>query len=322
MVKGPDAGQFLYLIYTNMMSSLKIGKCRYGLMCNEAGFVFDDGVVARLNEQTFLCHTTSGGADRVYAWLEEWLQTEWHHLKVFVVNLTEQYSQIAIAGPKAREVLQTFKSIDLSPDKLPFMHFMETYVDDIWVRIYRISFSGELSYELAVNSNQAEELWNKLLKAGKKYKIQPYGTEALHILRAEKGFIVVGDETDGTVTPQDLGMEWIVSKKKNDFIGKKAFSLPHLNARVRKQLVGILTLDTDKVLPDGCHALEDGKAIGHVTSTYFSPTLKRSIALGLIENGRSRIGSALEFETSSKESIFAKLVDPSFYDMEGSKQNG
>ena len=322
MVKGPDAGQFLDLIYTNMMSSLKTGKCRYGLMCNEAGFVFDDGVVARLNEQTFLCHTTSGGADRVYAWFEEWLQTEWHHLKVFIINLTEQYSQIAIAGPKAREVLQTFKSIDLSPDKLPFMHFMETYIDDIWVRVYRISFSGELSYELAVNSNQAEELWNKLLKAGKKYKIQPYGTEALHILRAEKGFIVVGDETDGTVTPQDLGMEWIVSKKKNDFIGKKAFSLPHLNARVRKQLVGILTLDTDKVLPDGCHALEDGKAIGHVTSTYFSPTLKRSIALGLIENGRSRIGSALEFESSSKESIFAKLVDPSFYDMEGSKQNG
>ena len=202
------------------------------------------------------------------------------------------------------------------------MHFMETYVDDIWVRIYRISFSGELSYELAVNSNQAEELWNKLLKAGKKYKVQPYGTEALHILRAERGFIVVGDETDGTVTPHDLGMEWIVSKKKNDFIGKKAFSLPYLNSGVRKQLVGILTLDSDKILPDGCHALEDGKAIGHVTSTYFSPTLKRSIALGLIENGRSRIGSALEFESSSKESIFAKLVDPSFYDPEGSKQNG
>ena len=190
------------------------------------------------------------------------------------------------------------------------------------MRIYRISFSGELSYELAVNSNQAEELWNKLMKAGKKYKVQPYGTEALHILRAEKGFIVVGDETDGTVTPHDLGMEWIVSKKKNDFIGKKAFSLPHLNSTVRKQLVVILTLDKDKVLPDGCHAVEDGKDIGNVTSTYFSPTLKRSIALGLIENGRSRKGSTLEFESSSKESTFAKIVGPNFYDPEGTKQDG
>ncbi|MDC3092482.1 2Fe-2S iron-sulfur cluster-binding protein [Paracoccaceae bacterium] len=322
LVKGPDAGRFLDLIYTNMISTLKAGKCRYGLMCNEAGFVFDDGVVARLNDQSFICHTTSGGADRVYAWLEEWLQTEWHHLKVFIVNLTEQYSQIAVAGPKSRELLQTFKSIDLSSEKLPFMNFIETNIDDIWVRIYRISFSGELSYELAVNSNQAEELWNKLVKVGKKYKVQPYGTEALHILRAEKGFIVVGDETDGTVTPHDLGMEWIVSKKKKDFIGKKAFSLPHLNSSIRKQLVGILTLDTDKVLPDGCHAVEDGKAIGHVTSTYFSPTLKRSIALGLIESGRSRKGSTLEFEISSKESIFAKIVDPNFYDPEGAKQDG
>ena len=132
----------------------------------------------------------------------------------------------------------------------------------------------------------------------------------------------MGDETDGTVTPHDLGMEWIVSKKKNDFIGKKAFSLPHLNSGIRKQLVGILTLDKNKVLPDGCHAVEDGKAIGHVTSTYFSPTLKRSIALGLIENGRSRKGSTLEFEISSKESIFAKIVDPNFYDPEGAKQDG
>ena len=322
LVKGPDAGRFLDLIYTNTMSNLKTGKCRYGLMCNEAGFVFDDGVVARLSEHSFLCHTTSGGADSVYAWLEEWLQTEWHNLKVFIVNLTEQYSQIAVSGPKARELLQTFNSIDLSANKLPFMHFIEANIDGIWVRIYRISFTGGLSYELAVNSNEAEELWNKLVKEGKKHKVQPYGTEALHILRAEKGFIVVGDETDGTVTPNDLGMEWIVSKKKEDFIGKKALSLPYLNFETRKQLVGILTLDTNKVLPDGCHAVEDGNAIGHVTSTYFSPTLKRSIALGLIENGRSRKGSTLEFESSSTESIFAKIVDPNFYDPEGSKQNG
>ena len=243
-------------------------------------------------------------------------------MKVFIVNLTEQYSQIAVAGPKARELLQTFASVDLSADKLPFMHFIETYIDDIWVRVYRISFSGELSYELAVNSNQAEELWNKLIKVGKKYKVQPYGTEALHILRAEKGFIVVGDETDGTVTPHDLGMDWIVSKRKKDFIGKKAFSLPYLNSSLRKQLVGILTLDKNKVLPDGCHAVEDGKAIGHITSTYFSPTLKRAIALGLIENGRSRKGSTLEFESSKKESIFAKIVEPNFYDPEGTKQDG
>ena len=216
LVKGPDAGRFLDLIYTNTMSTLKTGKCRYGLMCNEAGFVFDDGVVARLSEQSFLCHTTSGGADIVYAWLEEWLQTEWHNLRVFIVNLTEQYSQIAVSGPKARELLQTFNSIDLSANKLPFMHFTEANIDGIWVRIYRISFTGDLSYELAVNSNEAEELWNKLMTEGKKHKVQPYGTEALHILRAEKGFIVVGDETDGTVTPNDLGCLLYTSPSPRD----------------------------------------------------------------------------------------------------------
>ena len=132
----------------------------------------------------------------------------------------------------------------------------------------------------------------------------------------------MGDETDGTVTPNDLGMDWLVSKNKDEFIGKKAFSLPHLNSSVRKQLVGILTLDTKKVLPEGCHAVEDGKAIGHITSTYFSPTLKRSIALGLVENGRSRKGTTLEFEASSKQSIFANIVNPNFYDPEGVRQDG
>ena len=321
LVKGPDAAKFLDLIYTNKMSTLPVGKCRYGLMCTEAGFVFDDGVVARITDDTFLCHTTSGGSDRVYAWFEEWLQTEWFDFEVYVSNLTEQYSQINVVGPNSRKLLKRLKGISLLDSKLPFMHFAEGFLDKIWVRVYRISFSGELSYELAVKSNDAAMLWEKLINLGNDFKVEPYGTEALHILRAEKGFIVVGDETDGTVTPQDLGMHWIVSKKKEDFIGKKALNLPFLNKKNRKQLVGILTLDEKFVLPDGCHAVEDGRPIGHVTSTYFSPTLSRSIALGLIEEGHSRVGSTIEFSVSKTESAFGKLVDPVFYDKEGKKQD-
>jgi sarcosine oxidase subunit alpha len=321
MVKGPDAGKFLDLVYTNNMSSLPSNKCRYGLMCTEAGFIFDDGVVARLNGDTFICHTTSGGSDRVFAWFEEWLQTEWIDLKVYVLNLTEQYSQIAVVGPNARKLLECLKGPDLSDNKLPFMHFVEGKLDGVWARIYRISFTGELSYELAVNSNDALSFWEKLCKIGKSFNVQPYGTEALHILRAEKGFIVVGDETDGTVTPKDVGMDWIVSKKKDDFIGKKALGLMFLNQKNRKQLVGIKTLDEKIVLPDGCHAIEDGRPIGHVTSTYFSPTLSRSIAFGLIEDGLERLGTTVEFNISPNETIFGKLVEPVFYDKKGEKQN-
>ena len=237
LVKGPDAGKFLDLVYTNMMSTLKVGRCRYGLMCNENGFLFDDGVVARLSDDSFLCHTTSGGSDRVHAWMEEWLQTEWWDLKVYTANVTEQYAQVAVVGPKARHLIERLGGMDVSRDALSFMGWAEGTLADIPARVYRISFSGELSYEVAVPAGRGLEFWRKCLDAGHDLGVMPYGTEALHVMRAEKGFIMIGDETDGTVTPHDLNLSWAVSKKKLDFIGKRAMDRPFLMHPERKQLV-------------------------------------------------------------------------------------
>ena len=322
VVRGPDAGKFLDLMYTNMMSSLKPGKCRYGLMCNDNGFLMDDGVIARLDEQTFLCHTTSGGSDRVHAWMEEWLQTEWFDLDVLTANVTEQWSQFAVAGPNARALLERLEG-DIDIAGLPFMGFAEGTLGGMPVRVFRISFSGELSFEIATPTSFAVSLWEALLGAGDDLGVGPYGTEALHVLRAEKGFIVIGDETDGTVTPHDVGMSWAVSKKKEDFIGKRAMERGDLTRKGRKQLVGLLTEDPKFVLPDGAHALSaDGqRAIGHVTSTYHSPTLKRSIAMALIEGGMDRMGETLEIGIDRKTSVKAVVASPVFYDKEGARQD-
>ncbi|HSF96278.1 MAG TPA: glycine cleavage T C-terminal barrel domain-containing protein, partial [Thermohalobaculum sp.] len=328
-VKGPDAGKFLDLIYTNMMSNLKVGRCRYGLMCNENGFLFDDGVVVRTGEDEFLLHTTSGGSDRVHGHLEEWLQTEWWDLKVYTANVTEQWAQVAVAGPNARDVIEAAGTdLDISAEALPFMAYVEGTVAGCPVRLYRISFSGELSYEIATPANRGRALWDALLEAGASFGIMPYGTEALHVMRAEKGFIMIGDETDGTVIPQDLGLSWAVSKKKADFLGKRAQERADLTRPDRKQLVGLATEEPKDVLPDGAHAVAEVKpdgqpmrTIGHVTSTYFSPTLDRSIAMALIEGGSTRMGETLSFPLQGGKVMKAKVVDPVFYDKEGARQN-
>jgi len=320
IVKGPDAAKFLDLIYTNIMSSLKPGKCRYGLMNNENGFLMDDGVVVRLDEETFLCHTTSGGADRIHAWLEEWLQTEWFDFKVYVANVTEQFAQIAVAGPKGLELLGSLDS-DIDFAAVPFMGMAEGTVEGCPVRAFRISFTGELSYEFAVPLSFGLSLWEKLHAKAEALGGGVYGTEAQHILRAEKGFVVIGDETDGTVTAHDVGMSWAVSKKKEDFIGKRAMERSDLTRPDRKQLVGLLTEDPNEVLPDGAHGVENGKAIGHVTSTYFSPTLKRSIAMALINGGQGRFGEVIEISTAKNKTTRAVICDPVFYDAKGERQD-
>ena len=328
VVKGPDAGKFLDLLYTNMMSTLKRGRCRYGLMCTENGFLFDDGVVVRTGPEEFLCHTTSGGSDRVHAWMEEWLQTEWWDLKVWVANVTDQWAQIAVAGPNARKVLED-AGCDVSLDKgaVKFMDYVEGTLAGCPVRVFRISFSGELSYEIATPAGYGMALWDALRTSGEAHGVMPYGTEALHIMRAEKGFIMIGDETDGTVTPQDLDLGWAVSKKKADFIGKRAQERSDLVRKGRKQLVGLKTEDPQYVLPDGAHAVKrvyDEIAmttIGHVTSTYYSPSLGHSIAMGLVEDGLSREGEWLDFPVAKGEVVRAQIVSPVFYDVKGEKQN-
>jgi sarcosine oxidase subunit alpha len=296
-------------------------------MCNENGFLFDDGVVLRLTEDSFLCHTTTGGAERVHGWMEEWLQTEWWDFRVYTANLTEQFAQIAVVGPNARRILEAAgTSADLTREALPFMHWVDGTVADHPARIMRISFTGELSYELAVPADRGQALWDVLREAGAPFAIQPYGTEAMHVMRAEKGYIIVGDESDGTVTPQDLGLGWAVSKKKEDFIGKRAQERPELARPGRKQLVGLATVDPAAVLTDGAHAIAgplrtDGPTptIGHVTSSYFSPTLNRSIAMALIEDGRARMGEVLDFPLGGEAPLRATIVDPVFLDPEGSR---
>ncbi len=327
VVKGPDAGRFLDMLYTNMMSTLAVGKCRYGLMCNENGFVSDDGVVARLDEGTFLCHTTSGGADRIHGWMEDWLQCEWWDWKVYTANLTEQYAQVAVVGPKARAVLEKLGGMDVSKEALPFMEWREGRLAGFRARVFRISFSGELSYEVAVPASEGLAFWERLMAAGDAFGVMPYGTEALHVMRAEKGFIMIGDETDGTVIPQDLGLGWAISKKKDDYLGKRAQERAEMTRKTRWRLVGLETVDSG-VLPEGAYALGEGvnengqrRMVGRVTSTYFSPTLGRGIAMGLIEHGPDRIGEVISFAGGEGGEMKATIVSPVFYDPDGEKQN-
>ena len=328
VVMGPDAGRFLDMMYTNMMSTLPPGRCRYGLMCSENGFLMDDGVVARLDADTWLCHTTSGGAERIHAHMEEWLQTEWWDWKVWVANVTEQYAQIAVVGPNARRVLQGLGGLDVSRDALPFMHWAEGTLAGLPVRVFRISFSGELSYEIAVAAGHGQALWDALRDAGAAFDATPYGTEALHVMRAEKGFIMIGDETDGTVIPQDLGLNWAISKKKADYIGKRAQERSHMTDPARWKLVGLETLD-GSVLPEGAYAPAKGvnangqrNTQGRVTSTYQSPTLGKGIAMGLVLNGPDRMGETIAFaKDDGTHLVQARIVSPVFYDPEGEKQN-
>ena len=327
IVKGPDAGKFRDMMYTNMMSTLKPGKCRYGLMCSENGFLIDDGVVARIDDDTFLCHTTTGGAESIHGHMEEWLQTEWWDWNVYVANVTEQYAQVGVVGPNARQCLEKLGGMDVSKEALGFMEWVDGELGGFKVRVYRISFSGELSYEIAVDASHGQAFWDALMVAGNDLGVMPYGTEALHILRAEKGFIMIGDETDGTVIPQDLGLNWAISKKKDDYLGKRAQERSHMADPKRWKLVGLETTD-GSTLPDGAYAVGEGSnengqrnMIGRVTSTYHSPTLNKGIALGLVLNGPDRMGEVLQFPGTDGKTYEARIVDPVFYDKEGAKQD-
>ena len=328
IVKGPDAGRFMDMLYTNLMSKLAAGRCRYGLMCSENGFLMDDGVVARLDEETFLVHTTTGGADRIHAHMEEWLQTEWWDWKVYTANVTEQYAQVGVVGPNARKMLEKLGGMDLSAEAMPFMTWADGTLGGFDARVFRISFSGELSFEVAVPAGQGRALWDALMEAGAEFNATPYGTEALHVMRAEKGFIMIGDETDGTVIPQDLGLDWAISKKKDDYIGKRAQERSFMDNADRWKLVGLETLD-GSVLPDGAYAPTDGKTRngqrntqGRVTSSYFSPTLGKGIAMGLVHNGHDRMGEVISFAAADGTTMTeARIVNAVFFDPEGKKQN-
>ena len=259
--------------------------------------------------------------------MEDWLQCEWWDWKVYVANLTEQFAQVAVVGPKARKVLELLGGMDVSKETLPFMQWADGTLGGFRARVYRISFSGELSYEIAVPASEGRAFWDAVVTAGAEFGAMPYGTEARHILRAEKGFIMIGDETDGTVIPQDLGLSWAISKKKADFLGKRGQERVHMTDPERWKLVGLESLD-GSVIPDGAIAVAPGtnangqrNTEGRVTSTYYSPTLKRGVAMGLVRRGPERMGQTVEFPKIGGGSVVAKIVDQVVFDKDGEKQN-
>ena len=324
-LQGPSAAELLDRIYTNSWSQLPVGRCRYGLMLGEDGMVFDDGVTTRLSERHYLMSTTSGGAARVLAWLEEWLQTEWPELKVFCTSVTEQWATIAISGPDSRRLLaELAPDIDVSREAFPHMSMREGRVRGVPARVFRISFTGELGFEIQVPASYGLGVWEACIEAGAKYAITPYGTEAMHVLRAEKGYIIAGQDTDGTVTPHDLGMDWIVSQRKPDFIGSRSLGRADMRKSGRKQLVGLLPELAGEVLDEGAQIVADPHEaipmtmLGHVTSSYISPNLGRAIALALLQDGRARIGEKL-YVAMANRTIAVTVTEPVFFDKEGER---
>ncbi|MFF0428019.1 sarcosine oxidase subunit delta family protein [Streptomyces sp. NPDC004520] len=328
-VQGPDAAIFLDRLYTNMMSTLKVGMIRYGVMSRLDGMIFDDGTVIRVAQDRFLVTTTTGNAAAVLDWMEEWLQTEWPELRVHCTSVTEQWATVALVGPRSREVLGSLAPrLAVANDDFPFMAWRETTVAGIEARVCRISFSGELAYEINVSPWEALALWEALYEAGAPHGITPYGTETMHVLRAEKGYPIIGQDTDGTVTPQDLGMSWAVSKKKPDFIGKRSYARADTVRPDRKHLVGLLPEDPAALLPEGTHLVADGELpappvpmLGHVTSSYRSAALGRTFALALIKGGRDRIGERL-YAPVGDRLLPVTVASPVLYDPEGARRDG
>jgi sarcosine oxidase subunit alpha len=326
-IQGPDALTFLNRLYTNAYDTLAIGHCRYGMMCKADGMVFDDGVVMHLAPDRYLATTTTGGAAAVMDWTEEWLQTEWTDMRVRLTSVTDHWATIAVVGPRSREVMRALApAIAVDAASFPFMAIREGLVAGVRARVCRISFSGELAFEIHAPSWYGLPLWEAVMVAGESLNITPYGTGALHVLRAEKGYPIIGQETDGTVTPQDLGMSWIVSKRK-DFIGRRSHRRPDITRPDRRQLVGLLPSDPQELLPEGAQlTLESRKdppvaMVGHVTSSYRSAALGRTFALALVKGGRDRMGDTI-YAPLPDGIVAATVTEPIFYDKEGLRRDG
>ncbi len=323
-IQGRDAVEFLNRVYINGWSNLVIGKGRYGLMLREDGFVFDDGVTTRLGEHHFHMTTTTANAARVYEWLEKHLQTQWRDLEVYLTAVTDDWAGAAVAGPRARAVLAAVTDADISDAALPFMGVIEATIAGLRARIFRISFSGELAYEVNVPADQGLALWEALMEAGSPHGLIPYGLEALSVLRIEKGH-VVGAEFDGRATPMDLGFEKMISRKK-DFIGRWALRRPAFHEPGRLQLVGLMALDPKEPIPVGAQLVPSGDGMtaqqshGHVTSACYSPNLGAEIALGLLADGRARHGQEIVAVSPVRgKAVRVRVQPPCFIDPPGGR---
>ena len=328
-IQGPDAAEFITRMYTNSYLKLAPGKCRYGVMLKEDGMIFDDGVCACLADNHYLMFTTTGGAAGVLAWLELWQQTEWPELQVYFTSVTDHWSTATVTGPNARKVIaKVCSDIDLSNEAFSFMDWRDATVAGIKARIFRISFTGELSYEVNVPAHYGRHIWEALMVAGDEFDITPYGTETMHVLRAEKGFIIVGQDTDGSMTPADMNMDWVVGKNKTfSFVGKRSLQRSDTVRENRKQLVGLKTLKGSDVLPEGAQVVFDAKQKipmsmqGHVTSSYYSANMGYSIALAVVKGGHSRLGQVVHCPLADGRSIAAEIVSSVFYDPKGERHH-
>ncbi|WP_416138423.1 sarcosine oxidase subunit alpha family protein [Halomonas sp. HK25] len=327
-IQGPDAREFLNRIYTNKWTKLEVGRARYGLMCRDDGMLMDDGTTSCLGENHFLMTTTTGGAAGVMEWLELWHQTEWPELNVTFTSVTDHWATMTITGPEARNLLAEITDIDLDRERFKFMDWREGKVAEVPARIFRISFTGELAYEINVQANYAMHVWKTLFERGEKYGLTPYGTETMHVLRAEKGFIIAGQDTDGSVTPEDLGMQWAIGyDKPYAWVGKRALSRSDTRRTGRKQLVGLKPKDPAVVLEEGAQIVFDPDhaipmpMVGHVTSSYYSPTLKSGFALAVVKGGQSRMGETVYLPMADGQTHAAEIVGPIFYDPKGERQH-
>ncbi|PSJ63825.1 sarcosine oxidase subunit alpha family protein [Pseudaminobacter soli (ex Li et al. 2025)] len=326
-VQGPDAGEFLDRVYTNMFSTLAVGKARYGLMLREDGLVLDDGTTWRLGQHDFLMTTTTANAGKVMQHLEYLLDVVWPELKVQLTSVTDQWAGAAIAGPKSRDVLAAcLTGTKADNETLPFMGIVRGEIDGAPVMICRLSFSGELAYEVYCGAGHGTHVWEALMKAGKPFGIVPYGLEALGTMRIEKGH-VTGAEIDGRTTARDLHLDWMLSKKK-PFVGSAMMDREGLVGEGRLQLVGIVPLN-NRPVNGGAHIVEelyeDGPrdSIGHVTAMCYSPTLGKYIALALVKDGKSRRGTrAFVSDPLRKRFGPVEIVSHHFYDPEGNRMHG
>ena len=325
-IKGKDALAFMNLIYTNSFSKMKPGSSRYALMLGEDGMVKDDGIICKISDEHFIATTTTGGAATVLGCMEEYAQTEWPNLNVYMNSITEQYATFNISGPKTRNIIEkVFPEVNFSNEAFPFMTFQFHEYEDTPIRILRASFTGEMGYEIYVPSNQALKIWEKIINFGKEFGLMPYGTETMHLLRAEKGYIIVGQDTDGSITPLDLGLDWMIGKSKKDFLGKRSLIRSDTVRKDRKQLVGILPTNKNDRLEEGQHIILDKEIktptpmLGHITSCYQSPTLGHNFALAVIKNGQSLIGTKAFASTPELKTIEVEIVEPIFYDKENTK---
>jgi sarcosine oxidase subunit alpha len=326
-VVGADAAEFLNRMYINSWTNLAVGRTRYGILCRDDGFVYDDGVVARLAADRFHVTTTTGGAPRVLAMMEDYRQTEWPELKVWLTSTTEQWAVIAVQGPNARRVLEPLvQDIDLSAAAMPHMSVAHGRICGVPLLLFRVSFSGELGFEVNVPADAGAAVWEAIHAAGQPHGIVEYGTEAMHVLRAEKGYIIVGQDTDGTMTPDDAGLSWAIGKAKTEFVGKRSLERPSMKAAGRKQLVGLRTKG-NQVLDEGAQvAAKAGQTppmelIGHVTSAYQSGALGYPIALAVVAGGRAKLGQTLYVPMPGGD-IEVDVVSPVFYDPTGARING